>query len=240
MADADFVRILKREFNHITHENSLKWEVTEPSPATFSFGLGDEIVEVAKAQKAKIRGHTLVRFRLLMLGDVPWTVIAHHQVIVLQVWHSQLAPWVNEATWTKANLTYAIERHIKAVAGYYNNVPLDHWDVVNEVISDSNGVPRDSVFLKAFGTVDAYVELAFRLAKKYAPKSKLYINDYNMEGESIVKSDATYDLVKRLLKRGVPIDGVGAQGHMLVGQVPHNITAVLKKFTDLGVDVAIT
>ncbi|KAJ3051534.1 hypothetical protein HK097_007442 [Rhizophlyctis rosea] len=215
LADAEFVKILKREFNHITPENSMKWEVTEPSPATFSFGLGDEIVEAALAQKAKLRGHTLV-------------------------WHSQLAPWVNQATWTKANLTYAIERHIKAVAGYYNNVPLDHWDVVNEVISDSNGLPRDSVFLKTFGSVDAYVELAFRLAKKYAPKSKLYINDYNMEGEAIAKSDALYELTKRLLKKGVPIDGVGAQGHMLVGQVPSNITAVLEKFTKLGVDVAIT
>ncbi|KAJ3028019.1 hypothetical protein HDV00_010700 [Rhizophlyctis rosea] len=214
LGDANFTAILKREFNYFTPENSMKWEVTEPNPAEFHFADGDVIVAAAKAQNAKVRGHTLV-------------------------WHSQLASWVNAKTnWTKPELTAVIERHIKGVAGYYND--LAHWDVVNEVMGD-DCKPRDSVFLRTFGNIEDYVDLAFRTAKKYAsPKTKLYINDYNMEGEAICKSDAIHALIKKLKARGTPIDGLGAQAHFVVGGIPANITAVLQKFANLGVDVALT
>lgn len=38
----------------------------------------------------------------------------------------------------------------------------------------------------------------------------------------------------------MPIDGVGAQSHLIVGQVPTDFKAALQRFTDLGVDVALT
>ncbi|KAJ3030235.1 hypothetical protein HDV00_009003 [Rhizophlyctis rosea] len=138
---------------------------------------------------------------------------------------------------TLETLTAAIQRHIKGVAGHYNN--LAHWDVVNEVIGD-NCNPRDSVFLRTFGNLDDFVEIAFRTARQYAPNTKLYINDYNMEGEYACKPEAMYALIKRLKAKGVPIDGLGAQAHMLVGQIPTNIIAQLQNFTSLDIDVALT
>lgn len=107
------------------------------------------------------------------------------------------------------------------------------WDVVNEVIGDDASI-RDSIFSRVFGT--EFISQAFRVAD---PDVKLYINDYNIEGIN-AKSDALYNLVQRLLSEGVPIHGVGFQGHFIVGQVNHDFVANMQRFADLNLDVAIT
>lgn len=48
------------------------------------------------------------------------------------------------------------------------------------------------------------------------------------------------NLVKSLQKARAPIDGVGIQGHLIVGQVPTTIKENIEQFTALGVEVAIT
>lgn len=65
------------------------------------------------------------------------------------------------------------------------------------------------------------------------------INDFNIEGTG-AKSTAMVNLVRSLKKSGVPIDGVGIQAHLIVGQVPSTIQANIAQFATLGVEVAIT
>ena len=48
------------------------------------------------------------------------------------------------------------------------------------------------------------------------------------------------NLVKCLQAAGTPIDGIGVQAHLIVGQVPSTLKANLEAFTALGVEVAIT
>lgn len=67
----------------------------------------------------------------------------------------------------------------------------------------------------------------------------MQINDYNIEGTG-PKSTGMINLVKRLKKDRVPIDGIGVQAHLIVGQLPTDIQQNLQDFADLGVDVAIT
>lgn len=66
-----------------------------------------------------------------------------------------------------------------------------------------------------------------------------YINDYNFEGIS-PKTDAVVRLVKKLKAKGVPIHGIGAQAHLVVGTLPTTFKQNLQRFADLGVDVALT
>ena len=66
-----------------------------------------------------------------------------------------------------------------------------------------------------------------------------YINDYNFESIS-PKTDAVVKLVKKLKAKGVPVHGIGAQAHLVVGTVPTTFKQNLQRFADLGVDVALT
>jgi endo-1,4-beta-xylanase len=130
-----------------------------------------------------------------------------------------------------------METHINNVMGHYKG-QCYAWDVVNEAVSDSGGW-RDSVFLRTFGT--DYFPLSFNLAKKADPDTKLYYNDYNLEYNQ-AKTDYAVDLVKIVQAAGAPIDGVGFQGHLIVGSTPSraNLATTLKRFTALGVEVAYT
>ncbi|RDB25917.1 Endo-1,4-beta-xylanase [Hypsizygus marmoreus] len=132
------------------------------------------------------------------------------------VWHNQLPSWVMSDT--------SKDRFVLS------------WDVINEAFND-DGTFRSSVFFDTMGT--SYIPVALRAARAADPATKLYINDFNIEGTG-PKSTAMINLVKSLKASGVPIDGIGVQAHLIVGQVPSSIQANLAQFAALGVEVAIT
>jgi len=85
----------------------------------------------------------------------------------------------------------------------------------------------------------SYIPLALRAARAADPAAKLYINDFNIEGTG-AKSTAMANLVKSLKAQKVPIDGIGVQTHLIVGEVPTTFKTNLQQFANLGVEVAIT
>ena len=70
------------------------------------------------------------------------------------------------------------------------------------------------------------------------PNAKLYFNDYNTEYPR--KRQAMFNVVKALRAEGVPIDGVGFQGHLDTQYGFPDVQANLQRFADLGLEVAIT
>ncbi|KAF8591199.1 glycoside hydrolase family 10 protein [Ramaria rubella] len=210
--DAPYLKILNNsaEFGQITPANSMKWDATEPSQNTFTFTEGDAVLNLAKANGQIVRGHNLV-------------------------WYSQLPSWVTSGTWTNATLTAVIQNHIANVAGHYKG-EVYCWDAVNEPFND-DGTLRTDVFYNTIG--ESYISIALQAARAADPNAKLYINDYNIEGPG-AKSTAMINLVTSLKAAGVPIDGIGVQGHLIVGELPSGIQQNLEAFAALGVEVAIT
>ncbi|GAA4892916.1 endo-1,4-beta-xylanase [Streptomyces coeruleoprunus] len=205
-----YATVAAQQFDSLTPGNEMKWGSVEPVRGDFRWSGADAVVDFAEAHGQKVRGHTLV-------------------------WHSQLPSWVENGSWTADGLRAVVADHIATEAGRYKG-RIDHWDVVNEPFNE-DGTRRQSVFQRVLG--DGYVAEAFRAARAADPAAKLYLNDYNVEGIN-AKSDAMYNLVRSLKAQGVPIDGVGLQAHLIVGQVPSTLRANIQRFADLGVDVAVT
>jgi endo-1,4-beta-xylanase len=149
------------------------------------------------------------------------------------VWHSQLPGWVSSLP--QNQVQGVMESHITTEATHYKG-KVYAWDVVNEPFNE-DGTLRQDVFYNAMGA--NYLADAIRTAHAADPNAKLYLNDYNIEGEN-AKSDGMYNLAKSLLSQGVPLGGIGLESHFIVGQVPSSMLANMQRFAALGLDVAVT
>jgi endo-1,4-beta-xylanase len=149
------------------------------------------------------------------------------------VWHNQTPGWVQGLP--ENEMRAAMQNHISTVVNRYED-QVDAWDVVNEAFNE-DGSLRDSFWRQTLG--NGYIAEAFQAARAADPDAKLYINDFNVEGIN-AKSNGLFNLVQDLRAQGVPIDGVGLQGHLILGQVPSSIQANIQRFADLGVEVKIT
>jgi len=211
-SDAGYAGILAREFNMVTPENDLKMARLQPERGRFSFEAADAIVGFARAHGMAVRGHTLV-------------------------WHTMLPSWLEEAISTSDGAISILREHIRAVLAHYDGVIIP-WDVVNEAF-DERGDWRDTPFLRAFGP--DYLALAFKWAHEASPRARLYYNDYEIETIN-PKSDAVYRTVAALVKQGVPIHGIGLQGHVLLAAPPDydSVAENIRRFNRLGLDVQFT
>lgn len=146
-------------------------------------------------------------------------------------------PVVN-GTWSRENLTLAIQAHITTVVQHFKGA-CTSWDVVNEALNDGNGTFRQSIFFRVLGT--DYIPIAFKAAAAADPDAKLYYNDFSIEFNNS-KTEGALRIVKLIQDAGARIDGVGFQSHMIVGQTPTALTlaATLNRFVALGVEVALT
>ena len=143
------------------------------------------------------------------------------------VWHSQLPGWVSSLPLNQVQ--GVMESHITTEATHYRG-KVYAWDVVNEPFNE-DGSLRQDVFYKAMGT--NYIADALRTAHAADPNAKLYLNDYNIEGQN-AKSNGMYSLAQSLLSQGVPLNGIGLESHFIVGQVPSSLQANMQRFAALG------
>jgi endo-1,4-beta-xylanase len=149
------------------------------------------------------------------------------------VWQSQLPSWVSSLP--ASQVQAAMETHITTEAGHYKG-NCYAWDVVNEPFNSDGSFVADP-FYNAMGS--GYIADALRTAHAADPNAKLYLNDYNIEGEN-AKSNAMFSLAQSLLAQGVPLNGIGFESHFILGQVPSDMQANMQRFANLGLDVAVT
>jgi endo-1,4-beta-xylanase len=115
---------------------------------------------------------------------------------------------------------------------------VDSWDVVNEVIdaSQPDGL-RVTPWLQIIGP--EYIDLAFEFAREFTSTGKLYINDFNTHEPA--RLTALQNVVRGLISRGVPIDGVGHQMHIQIGWPSlEEIRRSIRVFAVMGLDNQVT
>ncbi len=210
--DPNYREVLAREFNVLIPENAWKFEVVHPTPGEYDFTQIDALIEFAKEHKMQVRGHPLV-------------------------WHYSVPKWVPQGNFNRDQMIAILREHIYTVMGRYRGqIPV--WDVVNEAIN-RDGSLRDTIWLRSIGP--EYVDMAFRWAHEADPQAKLFYGDYMIE-EINHKSDGVYNLVSQLVQRGVPVDGVGIQGHLGLSCLPNldSLTKNFERFNQLGLDMQFT
>lgn len=180
--------LLKAQYNSLTAENEMKPVSIQPSEGTFTFDNADKIADFAAANGLKLRGHTLV-------------------------WHNQTPNWFfegkNGELADKETLLSRMKAHIDTVAGRYKGKAYC-WDVVNEAVADdADTYLRKSKWLDGVG--EEFIARAFEYAHAADPDALLFYNDYNECDPA--KREKIYRLVKGLKDQGVPIHGIGMQGH---------------------------
>jgi endo-1,4-beta-xylanase len=190
----------------------MKFNTIHPSQNVYDFSQADAIVNFAKQQGMQVRGHTLV-------------------------WHNQLPQWLTNGNFTRDEMIAILKNHIMTVVGHYRGQVVA-WDVVNEAVND-DGSLRDSIWLKSIGP--EYMDMAFTWAHQADPQAQLFYNDYGNEDLG-TKSNAIYALLQGMIKRGVPINGVGFQMHLSLNSSlrAQDIIANMKRLGDLGLSAHIT
>lgn len=90
---AQYEQIHKEQFNVVVAENEMKFDATEPGQNNFNFNNGDKMVNYAKQNGMRARGHALA-------------------------WHSQVPGWVNNIR-GKDQLLGVLKNHIERTVGHF-------------------------------------------------------------------------------------------------------------------------
>ena len=219
VTDADQIALIKKNFNSITAENDMKVVSLQPREGEWNWENADKIADFCRENGIPLRGHTLC-------------------------WHSQFADWMfvdekgNEVS--KEVFYNRLRTHIHTVVSRYKDV-VYAWDVVNEAIADGNGFRapwmteepspyRQSRHFALCG--DEFIAKAFEFAHEADPNALLFYNDYNAADPA--KRDRIYNMVKKMKDAGVPIHGIGMQGHYnIYGPSNEDIEAAIEKYATI-------
>lgn len=223
VSDSTQIELIKKEFNSITAENDMKPGELHPAEGVWNWERGDKIADFCRKNGIKLRGHCLV-------------------------WHSQFCDWMfndkNGKPVSKEVFYSRLRDHIHQVVNRYKDV-VYAWDVVNEAMSDAGrgwrghepNPYRESKLYKLCG--DEFIAKAFEYAHEADPDAILFYNDYN--ATTPIKRDRIYNMVKKMQDAGVPITGIGMQGHYnIYGPSEEDVDSALTKYSELVDHIHIT
>ena len=221
-SDAERANI-KANYDIITPENCMKPQPTHPAEDRYNFTTPDAMVQWCQDNNIQVWGHTLA-------------------------WHAQTARWFFQGTngepVTREVAMERLSNHIHTVVGRYKG-RIRGWDVVNEAINDRGDWTtenlRNSSWIRAIGP--EYITMAFKWAHEADPNALLFYNDYNIEQGAVQntgKHASSMLLLKRLIKDGAPINGVGIQGHWHLDTNIPDVEKAIEDYASLGLKVDIS
>ena len=220
------IALIKKNFNSITAENVMKPAEIQPREGEFNWTEADKVANFCRENGIKLRGHCLC-------------------------WHSQFTDWMftdkKGKPVTKEVFYERLRQHIHAVVNRYKDI-VYAWDVVNEAMADGDAhrTPwdkeepspyRQSQLFKLCG--DEFIAKAFQFAHEADPNALLFYNDYNATSPG--KRDRIYNMVKKMKEAGVPIDGIGMQGHYnIYGPSFADIDSAITKYSTIVKHIHVT
>jgi len=196
----DYLKVAAEQFDVVTAENACKMSVLQPRRGQYNWQRCDAIYNFTKnVVKGQFRGHALCWGKL-----------------------NGLPGWMKSQSMAASEVRSELQKHIRRTMQHYGTEAMLGWDVVNEAITDDRNAedflhsPSNNPLSKLGSD---YIDMCFREAHLVEPKVKLFYNDYNVgsiseQSWTAKKANRLYDMIEGMLKRNVPIHGVGLQLHV--------------------------
>lgn len=212
-----------QQYNSLTTENTLKWPSVHPLEKSFDFSGGDFVAGFCDSYNKRLHGHCLI-------------------------WYQANPDWLVNFSGDSLAWENLFKTHIQTVVAHYKG-KASGWDVVNEAFHDEDGslrindiIPNDnfddgSIWARHLGK--DYIARAFEYAHEADPDALLFYNDYGQEW-SDRKTDSIIEMVDDLIKRNIPINGVGIQMHTDINSSNAGIINAIKKSAATGLLVHIS
>jgi endo-1,4-beta-xylanase len=196
--------VIASEYRGMTVDFEVDWNAMEPEPGQIDFLAYDAYVNFAKAN-----GLTL-----------------HHSHLLWPTKDKSLPTWLfpnpgelDCGTRTQSEVEMLVKDHIQQVIEHTADSGIvTSWNVVNEAFNGKGEVRPQNCFYQIMGP--DYVDKAFRYAREAAPTGTLVLNEYFQSdtapgGIDLKKANGLFAYVKAAKARGVPIDAVGVQNHLV-------------------------
>ena len=193
LSEPDLMALIEKDCSILVAENAFKWKAVEGRPRQYSFDRADAIYDYANSSGKALRGHTLVWNQDDRVPD--WLLRVDDE-------SDAVRPAIMETL---------IESHIETMIGRFPRVTS--WDVVNEMIRPYQGDVRNTVITHAVS--ERVMDIAFHKARELAPDTQLAYNDYMSWTARPNHRDGVLRLLEGALGRGVPIDALGIQAHLV-------------------------
>lgn len=218
-ADSSYREAVIANCQLVVPESELKWLELRPAPDQYRFGKADAIIDFARQNGIRVRGHTLA-------------------------WYGALPNWT-ESIATRADAERELTDHIETVVSRYKGA-IPSWDVINEPLVDwpeSAASLRPSIWARRLGP--DYLRLALKTTAAVDADAQLVINEYDVEytgARFSAKRSALVELLRSLRDRDVPLHAVGLQAHLFAGRTidRDGLQSLLTEIKALNLDVLIT
>jgi endo-1,4-beta-xylanase len=216
--DPSYAALVTQQCSVLVPENELKWGTLRPSPTQpFNFTPADLALSFAEQHGMRVRGSCFT-----WTNDVPW--------------------WFDTYV-TPQNALQILEEHITTVMTRYKG-RIFSWDVANEATYGGGYYPTP--WAKLLGP--RYVDNAFTIAHRADPSAQLLLNEYNLEysnAYSQARQRSVLRILDDLLSRGIPVHGLGVQGHLEWAAMTHQFDprqhrSFLRSVAAMGLRVVIT
>ncbi|MYB09216.1 MAG: endo-1,4-beta-xylanase [Acidimicrobiia bacterium] len=215
--DKHYRSLLADEFNSVTAERAMKWLWIHPEPDRWDWEASDELVEFADAHQMQVRGHTVV-----------WP-------------HWGTPDYITQCADADALRQHLVD-HVRELFSHWEG-SVARVDVVNEPLHWLEGRPADSAWRTLLG--EDYLADVLTVAHEADSTIELWINETHTE---VIpdKHDLFTRIVADLVERGLPLHGIGIQGHQLYPDFspgppdPDQLYRGVTTFADMGLEVAVT
>ena len=224
--DVRYCKTMKKDFN-VAVLGDFSWKGTWLGPGKYDFSSLDRAIEYSNQQGWRVRASHLV-----------WGAT--------EASSNAIPDWLRKSKFSRQEYIQILEDHIKTFVNRYKG-KVTEWSIANEAVSRSLWQGTD-FWMGKIGP--EYIEIAFRTAREADPNAVLIFNDFNNESPRDASTrfiiNKMYSTVKTLKEKGVPIDVVGMQMHLLlkysspISPKKADVIATMKKFGALGVKIYIT